>query len=295
MGTSIHLTGGRYQADVTEVGATLRSLTLDDQPVVLPFDADAVPNNCQGQELLPWPNRIRDGRYAFGGGVHQVPVNEVDRNTALHGLTAWLPWTTVAQEPDRLTQRVVLHAQQGWDGVLECEITHALDDEGLTITVHAADVGPTPVPFGYGAHPYLTVPHARTPINEWTLRAGCDRYVAVDDRLLPTHLADVAGTAADLREGAPLGERVLDTAYRFTTPPTERWSAVLGADGHSTTLWIEPPLTWLQVFTPPDRASVAVEPMTCGPDAFNEGPTHDSLMVLAPGDEVTLTWGIRAS
>ncbi len=294
MGRSYSLTSGRYSASITEVGATLRSLTLDGHDVILPFDADAFPVSCQGQELLPWPNRIRDGHYVFEGVDQQVPITEIDRNTALHGLTLWLAWTVVSLDEDRLVQRVVLHGQPGWPGVLECEITHSLDSQGLTVGVRARNVGAGPVPFGYGAHPYLLVPGASGPIDAWTLAAPVDRYVSVDERLLPTGVEDVSGTANDLRTGVPLGDREFDTAFRFTEAPTKRWEARLSCGSHSTTMWIDPPLSWLQVFTPPARHAVAVEPMTCGPDAFNEGPTHDSMMVLAPGDEISLTWGLTA-
>ena len=53
---------------------------------------------------------------------------------------------------------------------------------------------------------------------------------------------------------------------------------------------------WLQVFTGdplrPDRRrkALAIEPMTCPPNAF---VTADDLLVLEPGQAVTHTWGIQ--
>ena len=60
-------------------------------------------------------------------------------------------------------------------------------------------------------------------------------------------------------------------------------------------MWGEATTQWVQVFTAPHRDSVAVEPMTCGPDAFNEGPTYRDRIMLRPGESAHATWGIRAA
>ena len=61
--------------------------------------------------------------------------------------------------------------------------------------------------------------------------------------------------------------------------------------------WADETMNWLQIFTggPYRDWSIAVEPMTCGPDAFNEGPTHGALRVLAPGHTFVGQWGISGS
>nr|WP_231980751.1 hypothetical protein [Tessaracoccus coleopterorum] len=63
--------------------------------------------------------------------------------------------------------------------------------------------------------------------------------------------------------------------------------------GHRVVFWADATQPWAQVYTNPTRDAMAIEPMTCGPDAFNEGPTHDSLTVLQPGETTTSVWGIR--
>lgn len=286
-GTQYEISHGGYHAIVTEQGATLRSLTHDGRDVVLPFDADLVPPSSQGQHLLPWPNRIRDGHYVFDGVDQQLAINEPDRGTAIHGLSRWLPWTVVNHAHDHLTQRVVITAQPGWPGTVEATITHALADDGLTVTVTALNIGSTPVPFGYAAHPYLV---CSGPIDQWQVRSPFTSFVQTDDRLLPVAVHPVSGDT-DLRD-AVIGARVLDTA--FTGAPEGRWQVELSHGEDRCLLWGDEHCRWLQVYTPVDRASLAVEPMTCGPDAFNEGPTHDSMMRLEPGEDVCLRWGLSA-
>lgn len=83
-GTQYEISHGPWQAIVTEQGATLRSLHYEGTDVIKSFDADQSPTSSQGQQLLPWPNRIRDGHYTFDGMEQQLAVSEVDRHNAIH-------------------------------------------------------------------------------------------------------------------------------------------------------------------------------------------------------------------
>ena len=90
------LTHGRYRAVVTESGATLRSLTYDGRDLVQGFPEDRMPSAGRGQVLMPWPNRIRDGAYTFGGASQQLPLSEPGRHNASHGLVRWVSWRAEA-------------------------------------------------------------------------------------------------------------------------------------------------------------------------------------------------------
>ena len=96
--------GGRV-AVVTEVGATLRSYAVDGRDVVRGFGADEVIHGGRGQQLLPWPNRIRDGRYTFEGATQQLALSEPDRHNAIHGLVRHVPWRLVSLGSDRVEQQ----------------------------------------------------------------------------------------------------------------------------------------------------------------------------------------------
>jgi len=71
-GQQYQIAAGRYRAMVTELGAGLRELLSDDQPVIAGYQADELPPGGAGQLLAPWPNRIDGGRYAFGGSYEQA-------------------------------------------------------------------------------------------------------------------------------------------------------------------------------------------------------------------------------
>jgi aldose 1-epimerase len=292
-GEQYEIVSGSHRAVVTEVGATLRSFSVDGRDVVRGFGEQEMSSAGRGQNLIPWPNRIRDGRYEFNGVTNQLALSEPARHNASHGLARYVPWVLVEKKTDAVTNRVRLYPQSGWPGALEAIITHQVGDAGLTVSVEATNIGAGELPFGYGAHPYLTV--GESTVDEVTVTVPAALYLEVDDRLLPTKISPVDGTPYDLRQGRILGPTSLDTAMTdLGRDPDERWHVRLELGDRYAELWGDQTMRWAQVFTggPHRDWSVAVEPMTCGPDAFNEGPTHDDMRVLAPGETFTGQWGI---
>lgn len=292
-GVQHEIVHGPWRAVVTEVGAVLRVLQRDGRDVVAGIgEADRV-TKSRGQQLLPWPNRIRDGVYEFGGETFQLALSEPSRHNAIHGLATWQPWQTVGYTDSELVQRVVVHPQLGWPGTVEATLTHRLDEDGLSVDVLARNTGPGPVPFGYAAHPYLTV--GEETVDEVSVRLPADTYLEVDDRLLPIRRSPVDGRPQDLRSGEPLGERVLDTAFTDLHRDEDgRWRIELARGDRRAVLWADGSFGWAQLFTGEHLRDInlAVEPMTCGPDAFNAGPTSQDVIVLEPGAEFRGTWGL---
>jgi aldose 1-epimerase len=292
-GEQYEIVSGQHRAVVTEVGATLRTYTVDGRHVVRGFEAEEVVHKGRGQQLLPWPNRIRDGLYTFDGEEQQLALSEPDRHNAIHGLVRDVAWTLVEHTEDSLTQSVRVYPRSGWPGILEATLVHQVSDRGLQVSVRATNIGSVDVPFGYAAHPYFTV--GETTVDEVSVTVPARTYLEVDDRLLPVRLAPVEGTEKDLRAGAPLGTTNLDHAYTDLDRDEDgRWRVKLALGDRYAELWGDGTMTWIQVFTGEHRRdmSLAVEPMTCGPDAFNDGLTHDGMIVLAPGKSYTGRWGV---
>jgi aldose 1-epimerase len=292
-GEQYEIISGTRRAVVTEVGATLRSFSIDGRDVVRGFGVEDQISGGRGQNLIPWPNRIRDGRYIFNGGVQQLALTEPARHNASHGLARYVPWVLINKQADAVTNRVRIYPQQGWPGVLEATITHRVSEDGLTVTVDATNIGATEVPFGYGAHPYLTV--GESTVDDVAITVPAESYLEVDDRLLPIKISPVEGTAYDLRGGPVLGSVNLDTALTDLVRDADgRWRVKLGLGDRHAEVWGDETMHWIQVFSggPSRNSSIAVEPMTCGPDAFNAGPTHDGMRILTPGSSFRGEWGI---
>ncbi len=295
-----HPTGDQYEitfqeqrAVVTEVGATLRVYSVDGRDVVFGFAEDEVVRGGRGMQLLPWPNRIRDGRYTFDGVEQQLDLSEPERHNAIHGLVRHVVWDLMDFTGDSVTQRVRVYPQPGWPGILEATVTHALGPDGLEVTVSAKNIGSTTVPFGYAAHPYFTV--GEEVVDDIVLQLPAATYLEVDDRLLPIDLVPVEGREQDFRTPHPLGSVNLDTAYTDLSRDADGRARVKLVRGDRyTEMWCDASYGWLQVFTGEHRRDIAlaVEPMTCGPNAFNPGPTDGDVIILEPGGSFSGRWGV---
>ncbi|GGB81772.1 galactose mutarotase [Knoellia flava TL1] len=294
-GEQWHLSVGRDELAVVEVGGGLRSWTRDGVDVLAGYDADAPCTSGRGQQLIPWPNRIRDGRYSLDGVDHQLPLTEVEYGNASHGLVRWAPWRLVARTDSSLTVAHRLFPQPGWDWHLASTTTYAVSPVGLTVTVHVANVGKGNAPFGFGAHPYVAI--GDMPVEDVEVSIPGAKRVEVDDRMLPRATSPVDGTPYDYRAPKAIGKRRLDTAYTDLEVVDGRWTVTVTTPDRGTVdVWGDADaLPWVQVFSgkaeadQPGVHGIAVEPMTCPPDAFN---SRNSLLRLGPGEAWTGTWGI---
>lgn len=288
---------GDQEATIVEIGGGLRRYVVSGADVLHGYAEDARADAGRGQVLMPWPNRIRDGRYSFRGTGQQLPLTEVDRHNAIHGLVRWAHWSLVDHSESSATVGYRLLPQPGWDGMLDLAITYALADDGLTVTPSATNIGPSAAPFGYGAHPYLTV--GEQAVDDVTLTIPGATRLDVDDRLLPEAREPATG-AFDFRRARRVGPAVLDTAYTDLSVSDGRWAVRLSLGARTTTLWAQAEaFGYVQVFTgdtlPEGKArmsGIAVEPMTCPAGAFTTG---DSLVALEPGDTWSGTWGVTAT
>lgn len=288
-GEQYSISQGRHTALVTEVGAHLRSICVDGRELLWSFAADSTPAASQGRHLLPWPNRIRDGRYVFGDVTHQLAITEVPRHTALHGLNEGFAWDLVSHTDNQVVQRHVFYPEAGWPGTLTATLTHNVSDDGLRVRVHVTNDGDAAVPYGYGVHPYFAFDN----VDDVTLELPFTSELRVDeDRLLPISVVPTT-RGKDFQSARPIGQTQFDTA--FTDPTATEWTARLVGSSHTVEVWGDRTVPWVQLYTRPERDAIAVEPMTCGPDAFNEGPTHAGRIVLSPGDSHVATWGVRSS
>lgn len=298
-GRQIALRAGDAGAVVTQVGASIRVLRLGGRDVLDGVGPDEPALDAQGQALVPWPNRLRDGRYAFAGQTHQTPLTEPDQHNAIHGFARFAAWEVVEATADRARLRAFVAPQPGYPFALEVAVEHVLTPDGLTVTTTARNAGDEELPYGAGFHPYLTV---GTPqIDDATLELHAASRLIADDRGLPTgERAAVADTPYDFATPRPIGDTELDTAYGdLARDDAGRARVRLAApDGFAVELWLDEQHPYLMLFTgdslpEPERRrrALGIEPMTCAPDAFNSG---DGLRVLAPAQTFASTWGIRA-
>ena len=300
-GTQWQLTSSGTRAVVVEVGGGVRTLTVGGIDVVAGFPVEVSAPSGRGQLLVPWPNRIRDGRYRFAGRDHELPITERSTGNASHGLVRWEAFRPMERDEDRIVLAHTVHPRPGYPYALEVRVTWQVDPSGLTCSTRITNVGQDPAPVGYGAHPYLAL--GATPAQRARLTVPAERVLEVDaTRKLPTGLREVTGTPFDLRCGDELGERALDNAYTgLTRGPDGCWTVTLETGEQAVRVWGGTGLDWVQVFTGKSRAEdlpegqpagIAIEPLSCPPDSFNSG---EGLLTLAPGQTWAGQWGIEVA
>lgn len=300
------LRSGDYEAVVASIGATLRSLTFQGRDLVVPFGADEMRPAFRGATLVPWPNRVVDGRYTFEGIDYQLALSEPAREHALHGLGSWLDYEAIDQDSDQVTLRGIVQPQTGYPWRVVVTTTFALAPDGLTQTVTAKNESSASAPWGTGPHPYLVAGEGT--VDDWMLELPAAQVLAVtDDRLIPVELRPVDQddpARFDFRTQRRIGEVEIDHAFTDLARDAEGFATVrlTDAEGRGVEMSWDAACPWVQVHTAdkPDpaesRVGLAVEPMTCAPDAFNEAryDFDTGLQSISPGGMTNASWRIAA-
>jgi aldose 1-epimerase len=288
------VTQGDARLSVDLRGGGLRELTVGGWQVLDGYPSGSVPHGRRGGVLLPWPNRIRDGRWQWHGQVLQLEVASPENPVASHGLVSWQPWAVLATDDDAVTVGTVIEPRPGYPFRLAAAVDYLLAADRLIVTVRVRNAGREAAPFGAGMHPYLSV--------------GTGQEGSVRD----VELTVPARTALDLERGLPtggthpfdgdvgrIGERAFDDALTDLVRDDDgRARARLRGPGGSLTLAVDGAWRWMQVFTGDSlrpgerRRSVAIEPMTCPPNALADGV---DLVVLDPGADWAATWDLTWS
>ncbi len=289
-GKIMTLTNGNARAELTSVGAALNRFCVSGRDFLVPSALDDVQFGYRGSIIAPWPNRIGDGAYSYDGVEYELPLNEHERRNALHGLVCWSDFSVENHKENSVEFSHRIIPQLGYPFPLEIRVRYTLHENTITTDVTATNLGTRPAPYGVCPHPYL-VPGTEN-MNEWEALVPASHVLDVDERLLPVALEPVEDRPELHLDGARIGERSIDHAY---TGFTEGRITVRSASGE---VWVEfdpSALPWAQIHTADhedpvkNRAGLAVEPMTCPPDAFRTG---EDLVHLAPGEAHKASWTI---
>jgi aldose 1-epimerase len=290
--TEVTLTAGDARLVVDLRGGGMRRLTVGEWDVLDGYAPGAVPGGSRGVVLLPWPNRVRYGRWTWQGRDLQLDIRSREQPTAMHGLLATQPWSVLGETGDATTVGTVLEPHTGYPFRLAAAVDYTLAADGLTVTVRVRNAGTVAAPFGAGMHPYL--------------HAGATEDGGIGD----AELAVAARTELVTDGGLPTGERrrfdgdvgrIGDRAFDTPLTDLERdddgWARVrLRGSAGELELAVDEQWPWLQVYTGDQfpegqhRRSLAVEPMSCPPNALADGV---DLVVLDPGGEWSGTWTLR--
>jgi aldose 1-epimerase len=293
-GIQVELRHGEQRAVIVEAGGGLRSYTLAGRPILDGYPEDEMAGGGRGQVLFPWPNRLAGGTWDADGSPRQLPLSEPTHGNAIHGLARWSAWDVRPAGSAGANARYTLIPQPGFPFRLAIEIDYRLSAGGLAVTTTVRNECARPAPFGLGFHPYLSAGTGL--VDDLTLTVPAETHLLLDANGIPSGREPVAGSSVDYRVARRIGEAVLDDAFTAVQRGEGELAQVTVEGSHGRVeLWAGPGYEYLQVFTGDTLAStvrrrgLAVEPMTCPPNALATG---EGLISLEPAASVELSWGI---
>jgi aldose 1-epimerase len=295
-GRQFQITRGDQRATIVEVGGGVREYRVGERDVLQPYGLDRMRDGAHGAPLIPWPNRLADGRYSFDGTEHQVALTEPDKHNAIHGFLLWRQWEPTDEHVDGITMKATLLPLQGFPFALQVEVAYQLGSDGLSVTTTATNIGDVPAPFGSGHHPYLS-PGAGL-IDDCELHLEAETRIVTDSkRQLPVGREPVTGTDYDFRKGRAVGDLLIDYPFTDLHRDAEDRARVrlTGTDGRTVHLWVDTSYPIVEVYTGDTlspgrrRRGLGTEPMTCPPNAFHTG---EDLIRLDPGAVTSSRWGV---
>ena len=268
------------------LGASLQEFVKNDIQII-----DGITNDETGLEkykniftsawLFPFPNRIANGKYQFEGKEYHLAINETALNNALHGFVYNKHFKLIEEQISN--ESAFLKFSYDYKGDISSypfpfslEISYKITLNQIEIKVNAQNTGDSNMPFGIGWHPYFKSDNLVKSILNFD---GISQY-QVNDKMIPTK-------EIELKHQFPLelGNIFLDDCFITKSASTSFKTA-----SYKLNIDFDPgsERNFIQCYTPPSRESVAIEPMTCAPDVFNNG---DGLLVLKP--EENYQWKIK--
>lgn len=290
MSVTLASSGFRLTLDPGMGGAILSVEWLrpegDPLPLLAPWDASMPPFKAGCFAMLPFANRISDGRFQFQGHKYQLPINNTSENVAIHGFGREDAWELTSHAADAAT------VEQSFDDEEIPYRYHAkqeirLTDNETRIDVSVRNDGDAAMPFGIGLHPWFV----KTP--DAKLSFAARGTFARDERGLPVEpLSSNPAFEADTTQ--PLGKLPwLDACFVDWQPrqaqllwPESKTELTIAADGA---------LRHLHVYLPDDRAVVCAEPVSQIPDAINRPELGYPMDILKPGETLSgaMTLSVR--
>lgn len=279
----IELSAGPWRATVRpEIGGCLASLSRAGIPVLRSMAEDAEhPLQAACFPLVPYCNRIAEGRFKWGGHAVTIAPNFAAQRHPLHGL-GWLAgWRVVRSDA---TSALLEHAHDGsgeWPFPYVAHQHIALDATGVTIRLLVQNLSSEAAPLGLGLHPYFR----RS--DETVVTFAAETMLGIDSEFLPDGTSQDASAFAPWREGASLPDQLVDNSFA-------RWSGTATiADAQGTIAIRGFGAPHCHLYAPPGGEELCVEPVNHLPDALNRAPRD--MPVVQPGCATGIAMRIEAT
>jgi aldose 1-epimerase len=282
-------------ATISPIGASLVALNLAGNQLVKQLSPEN-PSLFSGNVLAPWSSRLAGGQYTdHHGQVHKLPINEPERNNALHGLVYNREFSVARSTESSVELTFEIEPTTGYPFSLKLAIGYELEDGQLFVSFAVKNNSRDLAPFAIAFHPYF--------VTGWlgesaVVQVDAASFFEVDENLVPIGVSATAGSSSDLSVGRVIKEASLDTGFTdLVFHEGESCAKVINSFGTGLELWQEGIFKHTVVFTTDNyqtedgtESAVAIEPSTSEANAFN---SKQDVLWLEPGQTRSGSWGVR--
>ena len=276
--------GNALLAIIPEVGGCITRYCLKTEEQVLELMRPSTqvglaaedPTEMSCFPLIPFSNRIRNGRFSFQGKQIKMLNNFPPEVHTIHGHGWKAPWTVSEVKGNRAVL-AYQHFPDEWPFPYLVRQVLELNGPSLTVTLQITNNGKSAMPAGMGLHPYFV----RTPLAAIT--AKTEKMRVNDSENMPLRLQSVQESEY-LSQGLIVNQKALDNIFRGWNREVliswPEWNANLK-------IFTDAPLDFLMIYTPADADFFCVEPVSNMTDAFNMMARQDSghgTKILSPGE-----------
>jgi aldose 1-epimerase len=280
----LHVASGPWELEVEPArGGAITSLRHAGRDVLIspnPHTVDAM--GAANFALVPYANRIAQGRFTHAGRDITLPRNFGDHAHPLHG-TGWKrPWQVQEHAADSLTLGFEQHADEHWPWPFRATHRIALDSRAARFEISLRNLAQEAQPVGIGFHPAFAA-HERT-----RLQMQVGGVWAIDADSLPTTLVSAGHVLPELPGDVPvLRATLVDHCFTGWSRAFRIRHAGSAGDIDAVEVTASSQMTFLQVYMPPEKPWFCAEPMSQMPDALHHagGAIDTGLKMLAPDTE----------
>lgn len=272
-------------------GGTWIRLVLNSTPVIDGYQTEEEVEKLPAAKnifLFPFVNRLQDGHLNWQDNVYEWPINDVSYHHAIHGFGMHMPMQCSIHSLSPLV--FDLHCYYPglypyYPFTFQFRATYHLNDVGeCMVKMQVKNCDKMVFPFAMGFHPYFQISPS---IETCHLDLPQVEKLCIDDRMIPTG----AVTHMAKTKLISLLDKNYDECFRFSSLK-ETASIRLYDEKKELIIWQQTGhygLNYMQIYTPPHRKSIAIEPMTSAIDGLN---TLQGGWILKPEERREVEWGI---
>jgi len=235
--------------------------------------------------LFPFPGRIEKGKYSYKNKSYQLEINDITFSNAIHGLIASKPFEVLSCKIEK--KEVVIDLNYGYDGGIsgfpfpfKFKITYHISNNNVRLNCIIYNTGNSSFPFGLGWHPYFL----SKKLKESEMNFSSETEFVCNEFMIP-----IDSKKRAMHNPFRINEDFYYTTYKLSDNKvnfiTEKYKMEMDVNNNI----IE---NYLQIYTPEDRGSLAIEVMTCPPNGFNN---KKGFLELAPNETFNCSFNLNIS